>query len=194
MSALASASLDAARLSRRSRAGARAALPAAVAAHRPALGAAPPAGRPSSACVLRAAAGDSAGGSVDDDRGSLARAFASGAAGITGEELKELIFDKFSRYYDVRLQRRGDKMQLHVMWKHLQQRSFHLTEDEYDLQLAAVAEYLSMWQVADVVREGIAAAKFAPGMTIGGGARAFMIPLGVDVGAGAARSGEWNTF
>jgi hypothetical protein len=80
------------------------------------------------------------------------------------------------------------------MWKHLQQRSFHLTEDEYDLQLAAVAEYLTLWNVADVVRAGIAAAKHAPGLTIGGGAKAFMIPLGVDVGAGAARSGEWNTF
>lgn len=90
MSALASASLDAtaSRLSWRSRAGASAALPAA-AARRPVLGAAPPAGRPSSACVLRAAAaGDSAGGSIDDDRDSLARAFASGASGITGEELK----------------------------------------------------------------------------------------------------------
>ena len=80
------------------------------------------------------------------------------------------------------------------MWKHLQQRSFHLTEEEYDLQLAAVAEYISHWGCADVVRAGIAAAKFAPGHTLGGGAKAVVIPLGVDVGAGAARSGEWNTF
>jgi hypothetical protein len=86
MSALASVSLDAAaaRLSWRSRAGACAAL--AAAARRPAFGAAPPAGRPLS--TYAAAAGDLAGGSIDDDRDSLARAFASGASGITGEELK----------------------------------------------------------------------------------------------------------
>ena len=37
----------------------------------------------------------------------------------------------------MRLQRRGKRMYLHVMWKHLEQQSFPLTEEEYDLQLQA---------------------------------------------------------
>lgn len=58
---------------------------------------------------------------------------------------------------------------------------------------AAVAEYLSMWGVADVVRAGIRGANSrGPGYTGGGSARAISIPLGVDVDG--ARSGEWNTF
>ncbi|KAG7672563.1 hypothetical protein Ndes2526B_g08915 [Nannochloris sp. 'desiccata'] len=112
---------------------------------------------------------------------------------ISGSELRELILDKFNREYDCRLTRRGKRMYLQIFWKFLGQRSFPLTEEEYQLQLDAVAEYLTMWGVADIVREGIKAAKYAPGHTIGGGARAFSIPLGVDVGENG-RSNEWNSF
>ena len=58
-------------------------------------------------------------------------------------------------------------MYLQIFWKFLGQKSFPLTEEEYDLQLDAVAEYLTLWGVADAVRAGITAAKWAPGMTIG---------------------------
>lgn len=61
---------------------------------------------------------------------------------ITGDELRQLILGKWGRSYDVRLQRRGSKVYLHVMWKHLEQRSFHLTAVQYQQQLDAVAEYL----------------------------------------------------
>lgn len=50
-----------------------------------------------------------------------------------------------------------------------------------------------MWGAAPTVRAAIAAAKFAPGHTIGGGAKAFQIPLDVDV-SGVGRSDEWNSF
>ena len=63
---------------------------------------------------------------------------------ITGEELRQLIVGKWGRSYDVRLQRRGSKVYLHVMWKHLEQRSFHLTAAQYQQQLDAVAEYLQV--------------------------------------------------
>lgn len=112
---------------------------------------------------------------------------------ITGTELRQLILDKWNREYDCRLTRRGRRMYLQVFWKFLGQRSFPLTEEEYQLQLDAVAEYLTLWNVADVVRAGISAAKWAPGHTIGGGARAYSIPLGVDVG-GDGRADEWNSF
>lgn len=112
---------------------------------------------------------------------------------MTGAELRELIFKKFNRSYDARLQRRGKRMYLHIMWKHLEQKSFHLTESEYDMQLEAVASFINLWNAADTVRNGIRSANRAPGYVAGGGARAVSIPLGVDVG-GAGRSDEWNTF
>jgi len=139
----------------------------------------------------------SASDSVDKDNGmeeqrqKLARLMDEQP--LSGQELRELVFNQWNRSYDVRLQRRGKRMYLHVMWKFLEQKSFHLTESEYDLQLQAVAEYLNMWGVADTVRAGIKAAKHAPGYVTGGNARAYSISLGVEVG-GAGRSDEWNSF
>jgi hypothetical protein len=56
---------------------------------------------------------------------------------ISGTELRQLIFDKFNREYDCRLTRRGKRMYLQIFWKFLGQRSFPLTEEEYQLQLDA---------------------------------------------------------
>lgn len=131
--------------------------------------------------------------SLQQEREQLARQMAASTSGMTGAELRQLVYDKFNRSYDVRLQKRGRRMYLHVMWKFLEQKSFGLTEEEYQTQLDAVAQLVTMWGAGDTVREAIKTAKWAPGMTIGGGARAFQIPLGVDVGAGG-RSGEFNTF
>lgn len=86
---------------------------------------------------------------------------------INGTELRQLIMNRWNREYDCRLTRRGRRMYLQIFWKFLGQRSFPLTEEEYQLQLDAVAEYLTMWGVAEVVRAGIASAKYAPGHTIG---------------------------
>lgn len=62
-------------------------------------------------------------------------------------------------------------------------------------QLDAVATFLNLWEVAARVRAGIASANVRrrPGYTGGGNARAFSIPLDVDVG-GAGRSNEWNVL
>lgn len=115
------------------------------------------------------------------------------SATISGQELKELVIAKWNRYYDVRLQKRGDRMYLHVMWKYLGQKSFRVTEDEYDQQMEAIAEYLTMWGAAETVRSGIQAANWAPGYTIGGGARAYSIPLGVDLNE-TGRGQEWQSM
>jgi hypothetical protein len=40
----------------------------------------------------------------------------SGPATMNGEELRDLIYQKWGRFYDARLQRRGSKMYLHIMW------------------------------------------------------------------------------
>lgn len=59
------------------------------------------------------------------------------------------------------------------MWKHLEQRSFPLTEEQYQEQLDAVAEMVALWGVSDTVRAGIAGGRArGPGFTAGGSARA----------------------
>jgi hypothetical protein len=65
------------------------------------------------------------------------RRILTNAQSITGLELRQLVFEKWGRSYDVRLQRRGRRIYLHVMWKHLEQQSFPLSEEEYDMQLQA---------------------------------------------------------
>lgn len=58
-----------------------------------------------------------------------------------------------------------------------------MTEEEYQLQLDAVAEVVTEWRVAGVVRAGLASArKNGPGYTGGGGARSITIPLGIRPG------------
>ena len=65
------------------------------------------------------------------------------------------------------------RVYLQVMWKFLEQASFHLTEQQYAAQLDAVAEYLTMWRAGETARAGIRrAAVKGPGYTGGGGARA----------------------
>ena len=72
------------------------------------------------------------------------------------------------------------RIYLQVMWKFLEQASFHLDEGQYQAQLDAVAEYLTMWRAGETARAGIrTAATKGPGYTGGGGARAVSasIPL-----------------
>ncbi|GAX79106.1 hypothetical protein CEUSTIGMA_g6546.t1 [Chlamydomonas eustigma] len=111
-------------------------------------------------------------------------------ARITGREIRELVFEKWGRSYDVRLNKQGHKMYLQVMWKFLEQQSFPLTEEEYMQQLDAVAEYITEWGVVETVKRGITASKSrGPGYNMGGNAMCISIPLDVDMST--ARKGEW---
>jgi Domain of unknown function (DUF3067) len=95
------------------------------------------------------------------------------------QELRELVFSKWGKSYDVRIQKRSSRTFVHIMWRHLEQKSFPLTEQEYQEQLDAVAELCSMWGVSNLVRDGIrSASDKGPGYTAGGAARAIQIPLG----------------
>lgn len=106
-----------------------------------------------------------------------------------------MVVDKWGVSYDVRIQKRGRRVYLHVMWKFLEQKSFPLTEEEYELQLQAVADYLNLWEVQERVRVGIKTAnKRGPGYTGGGNAKAIQIPLDVDLDSRGGRGAEWNTF
>eukprot|EP01025_Chloroclados_australasicus_P019170 TRINITY_DN20342_c0_g1_i1.p2 TRINITY_DN20342_c0_g1~~TRINITY_DN20342_c0_g1_i1.p2 ORF type:complete len:188 (+),score=13.22 TRINITY_DN20342_c0_g1_i1:28-591(+) len=126
---------------------------------------------------------------LDSVRQELGR-LKNGGSSISGKELRELVKNKWGREFEVRLVKRGSRMYTHIMWKYLGQKSFHLTEEQYEIQLDAVAEYLNMWGVAEVVRQGItSASNRGPGYTGGRAAKAVSIPLGVDLGE---RSSEWN--
>ena len=102
---------------------------------------------------------------------------------LDGDELRDLVEGKWGKAYDTRLHRRRDglgqmRIYLEVMWKHLYQRSFHMSEAQYMEQLDAVAELCSLWGCADEVREGIRDCKKRPVLdTVG--AKAVQIPLQV---------------
>jgi len=73
---------------------------------------------------------------------------------LTGEELVQLIKDKWGARYDCRITRRRDglgklRFYLQVMWKFLEQKSFPLSEEEYYEQLDAVASLVTEWGLAD---------------------------------------------
>ncbi|CAD7695745.1 unnamed protein product [Ostreobium quekettii] len=126
---------------------------------------------------------------MDDARRGLDRMME--APGISGRELRQLVYDKWGRSYDVRIHKRGPRTYLQVMWKYLEQQSFPLTEAEYQEQLDAVAYVLTEWGAASTVRQGIAAARRSgPGYTGGGGAKAVAIPLAVDLEG--ERGAEWG--
>jgi hypothetical protein len=62
---------------------------------------------------------------------------------MTGQDLHQLLLEKWGRSYDVQLRRTQGKIFLQVMWKYLEQVSFPLSEAEYQEHLDSVASYLS---------------------------------------------------
>jgi hypothetical protein len=105
------------------------------------------------------------------------------------QELRRLIYAKWNKSYDVRLLQRAGKTYVHIMWAHLEQQSFPLTDTEYQAQVDAIAELVTVWGVSDVVRNGIRTARpRGPGISIGA-AKAVQIDLGpgLDMLGGSAR-------
>lgn len=64
---------------------------------------------------------------------------------MTGQDLRQLLLDKWGRSYDIQLRRTQGKIFVLVMWKYLEQVSFPLTEAEYLEHLTAIATYLNAW-------------------------------------------------
>jgi hypothetical protein len=62
---------------------------------------------------------------------------------MTGQELRQLLLEKWGRSYDVQLRRTQGKIFLQVMWKYLEQVSFPLNEVEYQEHLDSIANYLN---------------------------------------------------
>jgi len=64
---------------------------------------------------------------------------------MTGQELRQLLLDKWGRSYDIQLRRIKGQIFVQVMWKYLEQVSFPLSESEYIAHLNAIADYLQAW-------------------------------------------------
>ncbi len=100
---------------------------------------------------------------------------------MTGQELQQLIFNKWGCSYDVQVIRVKDKIYFQVMWKYLEQASFPLSETEYAQHLETIAGYLTDWGAVNQVQVGVLEAKNRPRL-----GKAVSIPL--DLGD---RSSEW---
>jgi len=64
---------------------------------------------------------------------------------MTGEQLQQLIIDKWGYSYDVQLRRIKGRFFVQIMWKYLEQASFPLSESEYLEHLNGVLAYLNAW-------------------------------------------------
>lgn len=70
----------------------------------------------------------------------------TGLAGSTGQVLRDLVYAKYGKTYDLSIVRRQIAgvtiVALNIMWTHLDQRSFPMSEAQFMEKLDAIAEYL----------------------------------------------------
>ncbi|MBW4650932.1 MAG: DUF3067 family protein [Kastovskya adunca ATA6-11-RM4] len=76
---------------------------------------------------------------------------------MTGQDLRQLLLNKWGYSYDIQIRRTQGKIFLQVMWKYLEQASFPLSEAEYIEHLNTVTSYLHAWggtlQVQDFIEK-----------------------------------------
>jgi hypothetical protein len=100
---------------------------------------------------------------------------------MSGQELHQLLWNKWGCSYDVQVISIKDKIYFQVMWKYLEQASFPLSEAEYFQHLEQIANYLNVWGVTEQVETAIAESRSRPRL-----GKAISIPL--DLGD---RASEW---
>jgi Domain of unknown function (DUF3067) len=71
---------------------------------------------------------------------------------MTGQELHQLIYDKWGRSYDLQVRRTKGKIFVLVMWKYLEQASFPLSEEGYFAHLETIATYINAWGAVEQIR------------------------------------------
>ena len=71
---------------------------------------------------------------------------------LAPDEVLALLRGRWGASYDLRLQRRGGRLYLQVMWAYLEQQSFPLSAEDYGLQLEQVVEQLNGLGVGGLVR------------------------------------------
>jgi len=100
---------------------------------------------------------------------------------MTGNDLRQILLDKWGRSYDVQLRRTQGKIFFLVMWKYLEQVSFPLTETEYVEHLDEVASHLQAWGSVEQVHVLIRQTRDRPRL-----GKAVSIPLEL-----GERASEW---
>ncbi|KAM3092207.1 DUF3067 family protein [Phormidesmis sp. 146-35] len=100
---------------------------------------------------------------------------------MTGQDLHQLLLNKWGRSYDIQLRRTGGKIFVQVMWKYLEQASFPLSQVEYLEHLDQVGSYLAAWGATNQVESYIQKTRERPRL-----GKAVNIPL--DLGD---RTSEW---
>jgi hypothetical protein len=100
---------------------------------------------------------------------------------MTGQELRQLLLDKWGASYDVQVRRTQGKIFVQVMWKYQEQVSFPLSEAEYLAHLDQVASYLAAWNAIEQVRNFIRRTREKPRL-----GKAVSIPIEL-----GDRASEW---
>lgn len=100
---------------------------------------------------------------------------------MTGQELREIITDKWGYSYDVQIRQTPGKIFLQVMWKYQEQASFPLSETDYLAHLDTVGSYLAAMGGVEQVQQFIAKTTEKPRL---GKAVSILLNLGT-------RSSEW---
>ncbi|CAM9657248.1 unnamed protein product [Ectocarpus sp. 12 AP-2014] len=100
---------------------------------------------------------------------------------FTGYDMYDLIVDKFDVPYDVQINKTvwmgKPVLCFNIMWKHLGQSSFPLSEQEYLEHLQALAELLMEWDRVDQFKRSLAETKKRPQSYFG---YAVALPLDLD--------------
>lgn len=100
---------------------------------------------------------------------------------MTGQELRQLLVDKWGYSFDIQLRRTQGKIFVLVMWRYLEQVSFPMTETEYLEHLNAIASYLEAWGGVEQVQTFIRHTRERPRL-----GKAVSIPLEL-----GERASEW---
>lgn len=100
---------------------------------------------------------------------------------MTGQDLHQLLLNKWGRSYDIQIRRTQGKIFVQVMWKYLEQASFPLSEVEYVEHLSTVANYIQAWGGAAQVQNFIQDTRDRPRL-----GKAVSIPLEL-----GERGSEW---
>ena len=81
---------------------------------------------------------------------------------MTGSELREIVWRRWGRSFDVQIRQIKGEWYLQVMWKYLEQASFPLSETQYEEHLQAIANYLDDWGVVEQVKNFLGETKERP--------------------------------
>jgi hypothetical protein len=100
---------------------------------------------------------------------------------MTGQDLRQLLIDKWGFSYDIQIRRTQGKVFVQVMWRYQEQVSFPLSEAEYLDHLDRVVNYLAAWNAIEQVRSFVETTREKPRL-----GKAVNIPI--DLGD---RASEW---